>query len=291
MNNNKLTDERIAELFECVDMCDDMSIDENADMASALRELQQRRLADKNCFMYGIVNPDGQAHMDEFCVSCDIGLLETEVAALNSSEGTDGYRVVALYTALPLTDSERIELQERRKADSAEPIYQYRIRNGYNGQVTEWQTIRRDQVDFVLKAQPLNAEFRIISAPQPVPVVNEFIPKNLDRALGVVGMALPESKEEFNFQTERWIQRLIDRVIRYSDEFCEQPALVVQCPFPCGWDNLNKLAIQDAAFIALGLVGGEPVTESLRQAAISNNDRLLQVIASCRAATLKGDAK
>ncbi|MBC6554948.1 hypothetical protein GW721_02910 [Citrobacter braakii] len=61
------------------------------------------------------------------------------------------------------------ELQERRKADSAEPIYQYRIRNGYNGQVTEWQTIRRDQVDFVLKAQPLNAEFRIISAPQPAP--------------------------------------------------------------------------------------------------------------------------
>ncbi len=64
-----------------------------------------------------------------------------------------------------------IELQELRKADSAEPIYQYRIRNGYNGQVTEWQTIRRDQVDFVLKAQPLNAEFQIISAPQPAPVV------------------------------------------------------------------------------------------------------------------------
>lgn len=37
-------------------------------------------------------------------------------------------------------------------------------------------------------------------------------------------MALPESKEEFNFQIERWIQRLIDRVIRYSDEFKEQTA-------------------------------------------------------------------
>lgn len=46
------------------------------------------------------------------------------------------------------------------------PIYQYRIRNAYNGQVTEWQTIRRDQVDFVLKAQPLSAEFQIISTPQ-----------------------------------------------------------------------------------------------------------------------------
>lgn len=62
---------------------------------------------------------------------------------------------------------------------------------------------------------------------QPVPVDKEFIPKNLDKALGVVGVALPESKEEFNFQIERWIQRLIDRVIRYADEFKEQPAPVV----------------------------------------------------------------
>ncbi|EJF1950343.1 Eaa protein [Salmonella enterica] len=62
---------------------------------------------------------------------------------------------------------------------------------------------------------------------QPVPVDKEFIPKNLDKALGVVGVALPESKEEFNFQIDRWIQRLIDRVIRYADEFKEQPAPVV----------------------------------------------------------------
>lgn len=62
---------------------------------------------------------------------------------------------------------------------------------------------------------------------QPVPVDKEFIPKNLDKALCVVGVALPESKEEFNFQIERWIQRLIDRVIRYADEFKEQPAPVV----------------------------------------------------------------
>lgn len=84
---------------------------------------------------------------------------------------------------------------------------------------------------------------------QPVPVDKEFIPKNLDKALGVVGVALPESKEEFNFQIERWIQRLIDRVIRYADEFKEQPAPVVpeeitadgiiemhECGFVEGWN-------------------------------------------------------
>lgn len=64
------------------------------------------------------------------------------------------------------------------------------------------------------------------------------------------------------------------------------PSPVVQCPFPCGWDNLNKLAIQDAALVARGLVEGELTTEAHRQAAISNNDRLLKVISACRAAML-----
>lgn len=68
----------------------------------------------------------------------------------------------------------------------------------------------------------------------------------------------------------------------------DQPELVVQCPFPCGWDNLNKLAIQDAVFVACGLVEGGMVTESHRQAVISNNDRLLKVIAANRAAMLNG---
>lgn len=61
-------------------------------------------------------------------------------------------------------------------------------------------------------------------------VDSDFIPKNLDRALGVLGLAIPESREEFNFQAELWIQRLIDRVIRYADEFKEHPAPVVREP-------------------------------------------------------------
>lgn len=67
-----------------------------------------------------------------------------------------------------------------------------------------------------------------------------------------------------------------------------QTAPVVRCPFPCGWDNLNKLAIQDAALVARGLVEGELTTEAHRQAAISNNDRLLKVISAFRAAMLNG---
>jgi len=76
--------------------------------------------------------------------------------------------------------------------DPTEPVYQYRIRNGYNGQVTEWQTIRRDQVDFVLKAQPHNAEFQIIAPPAPV-VPEEW---KLQDAIDFIEKYTPASEEE-----------------------------------------------------------------------------------------------
>lgn len=75
--------------------------------------------------------------------------------------------------------------------------------------------------------------------------------------------------------------------LRIGDRlYTAPPAPVVQCPFPCGWDNLNKLAIQDAAFVTLALVPGEAGTESIRQATLSNNDRLLKVISACRSAEI-----
>lgn len=54
----------------------------------------------------------------------------------------------------------------------------------------------------------------------------EFLPKNLDRALTILGVALPVSKEEFNLESERWMQRLIDRVIRLESELVPPAPLV-----------------------------------------------------------------
>lgn len=45
-----------------------------------------------------------------------------------------------------------------------------------------------------------------------------FIPKDIEAALAVMGVALPESKEEFNFSINRWVQRLVDRVVRFGPE-------------------------------------------------------------------------
>ncbi|EBK3072096.1 DUF550 domain-containing protein [Salmonella enterica] len=49
-------------------------------------------------------------------------MLQSIADELNISDGTDGYRVVALYTALPLTDNEREELQKCRQFDLREKV-------------------------------------------------------------------------------------------------------------------------------------------------------------------------
>ncbi|WP_407199476.1 hypothetical protein [Citrobacter koseri] len=115
MTSDNLTDNSITEILARAEVCDDSVLTDYADIAAAMRELQQRRAADKNFFMYGIAEPDGSAYMDEVCVSHDRGLLESIAGELNLSEGSDGYRVVALYTVLPLTSHERNEFQAFRK--------------------------------------------------------------------------------------------------------------------------------------------------------------------------------
>lgn len=129
-------------------------------------------------------------------------------------------RRIPLYTAPPASERERIR-HEHAEWSYADPVVftdERNLRHIASGRETSliWGKQNQEVGDIPLYRHA-----------QPVPVDKEFIPKNLDKALGVVGVALPESKEEFNFQIERWIQLLIDRVIRYADEFKEQPVPVV----------------------------------------------------------------
>ncbi|MDU2018909.1 MAG: DUF551 domain-containing protein [Leclercia adecarboxylata] len=101
------------------------------------------------------------------------------------------------------------------------------IKHGYHGTAAAY--------DATIMALTELKEWRMAAPQLPQPAVgNEFLPKNLDRALGVLGMALPESREEFNLQQERWIQRLIDRVIRCADELGPQPAVPDEAEMPSG---------------------------------------------------------
>jgi hypothetical protein len=124
MTNNKLTDERVPDerLEQFADIATRCGFFNatTGEVEAMVSELRQRRAADRNYFLYGIAEPDGCAYLDELCVSRDIGVLQSIADELNLNEGTDGYRVVALYTALPLTDDERRELQEYRKAPAPE---------------------------------------------------------------------------------------------------------------------------------------------------------------------------
>lgn len=51
-----------------------------------------------------------------------------------------------------------------------EPVYQFRIRNQYNGMATEWNSVARDRVIEVIKMQPENAEFRVLTTSPPNPL-------------------------------------------------------------------------------------------------------------------------
>ncbi len=53
-----------------------------------------------------------------------------------------------------------------------EPVYQFRIRNQYNGMATEWNSVARDRVIEVIKMQPENAEFRVLTTSPAEPVEN-----------------------------------------------------------------------------------------------------------------------
>ncbi|WP_227669514.1 hypothetical protein [Klebsiella variicola] len=101
MTKSTITRERLEWLSQisCRDDIEDIGGDE-------IRELARMALAAMDSepvgkpFMYGIADPDGNAYIDEFCVSEDLGLVEDTVNELNydREEGDElNYSVVALY--------------------------------------------------------------------------------------------------------------------------------------------------------------------------------------------------
>lgn len=52
----------------------------------------------------------------------------------------------------------------------------------------------------------------------------------------------------------------------------------IECPFPCGWENLLRISMSDGAFLAKDLIEGEEVKDIHRHAAFNNTDRLVSVI-------------
>lgn len=78
-----------------------------------------------------------------------------------------------------------------------------------------WGTLEKSDKDCAaLKAERDALEARV----KQLEWDSVFIPKDIEAALAVMGVALPESKEEFNFSINRWVQRLVDRVIRVGPE-------------------------------------------------------------------------
>ena len=65
------------------------------------------------------------------------------------------------------------------------------------------------------------------------------------------------------------------RVERYDR--CEHPS-GPECPYPCGWRNLLKHAIEDGAYLARSINEDEPVTENARAVTMRTVMRLRDVL-------------
>ncbi|MDT7406755.1 hypothetical protein [Citrobacter freundii] len=95
----------------------------------------------------------------------------------------------------------------------------------------------------------------------------EFLPDNLDMALTILGVALPISKEEFNLDAERWMQRLINRVIRLESELIPPAPLVptfdewleLRGNKPLGWVKDAMRESYDACRAAMLQAGNSPL--------------------------------
>lgn len=95
---SKLTRERLEQLADNNTICK-VSWDERIELAQIALAAMDSEPVGKP-FMYGIADPDGNAYIDEFCVSEDLGLVEDAVNELNydREEGDElNYSVVALY--------------------------------------------------------------------------------------------------------------------------------------------------------------------------------------------------
>lgn len=120
MTNKKLTDETIAALLERARSGCDFYLSELDDVERALVELQQSRKAgsaEPAC--YALTNMGGEVYNTHSSAQN----AEAYRNLIHQSDDSLTLSVTPLYAApTPMTDAERSELQERRKADGVEPV-------------------------------------------------------------------------------------------------------------------------------------------------------------------------
>lgn len=128
--------------------------------ADVVRDANRYRfLRDKDCF--GEQDAPGLVSADDI-FDLDTGDFDAAVDGRMAAADIPFFNPVKL--VLSTEDSEWKKRAEAAEARLLNPIYQYRIRNRYNGHVGEWQTITPEQVNIVLTTCPENAEFQILPA-------------------------------------------------------------------------------------------------------------------------------
>ncbi|MDJ3786454.1 DUF550 domain-containing protein [Salmonella enterica] len=168
MTTNKLTDETLsawkteAKISLGETARDSVDYSHHEAILALVTEIQEHRKAAAEPVLY--VMGMGCAFDAETASTCK-GAVDSWVGEWNQERlpGQEEYKTVPLYaTPQPLNDAEWAELQERRKADSAEPIYQWREAFEED---SLWDDCTKSQYDGF--AQKADCEVRILYTAPP----------------------------------------------------------------------------------------------------------------------------
>lgn len=70
-----------------------------------------------------------------------------------------------------------------------------------------------------------------------------------------------------------------------------QPVAVPECPYPCGWQQLHKLAVEDGAYLARAIDEDEPVTSNARDTTMRVVGNLIAVTRAMLSEAQKQEGK
>lgn len=168
--NNKLTNERVAEILARAEICDDSVLTDYRDIAAAMREIQESRKPQRPVAFLN------DAHLSRGHV--DGGVTSDDDAPGMIPVYREPVSVVCV-SCLPETEFD--ELQERRKVDSAAPVaWRYRHHNGLAPSI--WKYVDSESE---CNAAPNYQRQPLYITPQPPAVVQEELLSAMEEVLRI----------------------------------------------------------------------------------------------------------
>lgn len=96
----------------------------------------------------------------------------------------------------------------------------------------------------------------------------------------------PDEQPDTCKAASHWMPHPRNAMFDYAAHYAQPVPSAPECPYPCGWRNLLKHAIEDGAYLARSINEDEPVTENARAVTMRMVMRLRDVLMTINKAAL-----